>query len=161
MLDQEAAQTRTGGKTLLQFEQERLDVGTLWVRALARPRGISACFGHDIPVKKRKERMVALYHWIMLDHLGQGLLLKDLRVWYHGNKLLAASVGQQHFFLLCLQVLLLSSLSCLFAVCLLGIYSDPPARDCNLLDTTHLTTEAIEFVKPFEKNVSKKLIKKR
>src|SRR6266852_4181856 len=64
----------------------------------------------------------------MLLHEGQRLLVKDARECYHSNKLLVGQVGE-HFFLLCLQVSLLSRLNPLYTACLIGMSSDPPLWD--------------------------------
>ncbi len=128
MLHEEAAQAGTHGQFFRHLEQQSLEVGCLWMGSLARARGVNGRFGDDSPVKESKEGAEALHEGIMLKHEGHGLLVKDPRVWYHGDKLLAGQFNE-HFFLLCLQVVLLSSPLCADTARLSGISSDPPVGD--------------------------------
>ena len=54
-----------------------------------------------LTLEEREELTVALDDGLMLLHQGQGVLVKDARVWYHGSKLLAGQVGQRFFYSAC------------------------------------------------------------
>src|SRR5260221_353877 len=124
MLEQKTTELGAGTQAFLAFEQEGFHVRALRMGPPARTRGVECGLGEHAPIEEGKEGTVALHEGIMLKHMGHGLLVKDTRKWYHSCKLLAGQVGE-HFFLLCLQVSLLSRLNTLYTACLIGISSDP------------------------------------
>src|SRR6266571_1362953 len=89
------------GKAFIDLEQQRLDIGAVRMRALARTGAVKGGLGHGAPLEEREELTVALDDGLMLLHQGQGVLVKDARVWYHGSKLLAGQVGQRFFYSAC------------------------------------------------------------
>ena len=55
MLHKKAAQARTVTQAFFQLEQQRFDVRCLWMRPLARLRGVEDRFWDDRPVKEGEE----------------------------------------------------------------------------------------------------------
>jgi hypothetical protein len=88
MLHELAAQLGAVGKSLLDFEQQRFHIGTLGMRALTGLGRLKRGVERHAPIEEGQEPARALDNRVIFLHEGQGLLVKDARIWYHGSKLL-------------------------------------------------------------------------
>src|SRR6266516_2035130 len=92
MFKQIAAQLRDVIMMFTDFDQERFDVGGLWVSRLASFGGTCRGRKNPLPVQQGKEGTVALNNRIVFDPQGQCRLVKKAGREYHRNKLLFADV---------------------------------------------------------------------
>ena len=108
MLLQKAAQLGAGDQAFLDCEQEGFHIRALGMGPLAGLGGVDGGVRNHTPIEQGKVGAIALHQRIMLHEQAHGPLVKGLRCWYNHDRLLA---GHQvnDFFLLCLQVVPLSS----------------------------------------------------
>ena len=88
MLHEIAAQLGTVLEPFLDFEQQRLHISALGMGTLARLGRLKQRLRHGAPIEEGQEAAVALDNRVIFLHEGQGRLVKDARIWYHGSKLL-------------------------------------------------------------------------